>query len=255
MVLLRAFWYAFDRNFLKRVYDVLALPLNDYYAATRLDPSRPDEAARMSSIFDLYAKQGIKCVYFTVPVSFDETVSLHLTRRTEFAERIRSLHKRKTSVSIVSEISLTDKALSFPGLHRLTFRHNKAQYIFLRISPSGDTDALRAMLHALIFRHKLIPVILETERVLLTVPEDAVNSVLSIPHAVYQIDLHSLSTHNTRRLVSKLYASGKTVVFGSGDRFDLYLYNNPEYYTKLLSQAIGADNLGLFILQHNRVFR
>ena len=77
MVLLRAFWYAFDRNFLKRVYDVLALPLNDYYAATRLDPSRPDEAARMSSIFDLYAKQGIKCVYFTVPVSFDETVSLH----------------------------------------------------------------------------------------------------------------------------------------------------------------------------------
>ncbi len=234
---------------------MLTFPLNDYYAATRLDPSRPDDAARMSNIFDVYAKQGIKCVYFTFPVSFDETASLHLTRRAEFADRIRGLHKRKTSVSVVSEISLTDKALAFPGLHRLAFRYNKAEYIFLRIPPSGDTDALRTILHALIFRHKLIPVILETEKVLLTVPEDAVNSVLSIPRAVYQIDLHSLSTHNTRRLVSGLYTSGKTVVFGSGNRFDLCVYNNPEYYTKLLSQTLGADNYGLFILQHNRVFR
>ncbi len=233
----------------------MVMQVNDYFAVPRFSEPVSSDRQRLSEIISIYDQHGVKLIHIACPLSINEPLSVHMFRRDELAESFKSLPRHKVTIRPVSVVALTDEMLIYESLHSLAIQYGNEKYIYLYIPPSSDTDAIRSRLHTLVFKKKLIPVIIGAEKVTLTVPSAAEKSIFNVPRAIYQIDLYSLCAKRTRAVVSHLISSGKRVVFGTGDKFDLCLYSNSDYYTKLLSQTIGTDRLGYFMLRHNRVFR
>ncbi len=226
------------------------LALNDFFAKTHTSPN--DQ--RLSDILSFYDASSVRRLFFAFDYDPDLTVSSHLLKRGKFD---KSMHALKCSVKIstVSVVPLVKNISKTANFEKLAFVSGGERYLFINILPTSDSDMIIAELHNIIYDYKLIPVITGTEITALSIPENAVSSVYRIPRAVYQINYSSLSEKSVRSLAKTLIDDGKTVVFGSGNKFDTCPYANPAYYTKLISRTVGADALGYFTLRHNRVFR
>lgn len=225
------------------------LALNDFFAKTRLLP----DDGRLSDILSFYDASSVSRVFFAVDYDPDMTVSSHLLKRSKFDKAMRAM-KRSVKISTVSVIPIIKNISQTANFEKLSFASGDERYLFINILPTSDSDMIISELHSIIYDYKFIPVITGTEITALSIPESAASSVYRIPRAVYQINFSSLSEKSVRSLAKTLIDDGKTVVFGSGSKFDTCPYANPAYYTKLISRTVGADTLGYFTLRHNRVF-
>lgn len=229
--------------------------LNDFFARTRLDVESDDDLARVLQILSRYGSLTVKTLFFAYDFDPRESVSVHMEKIRHFKERLHIGKKAKLKTEVVSVIPLTRGISMISGIERLSLSRGNTQYLFISIPPASDPDTLVSEIRQIIYIKKFIPVITGIEKAALSLSDGAASSLYKIPGAIYQIDLCSLSSKNTRELVKNLITAGKTVIFGSGDGFDLCPYANFDYYTKLLSRAIGTKSLGYFTILHNRVFR
>ena len=231
--------------------------LNDCFAVTRLHLSFDDDREHFHEILDTYASRDVKRVILACDFNDDESPSMHLSRRREMSNIASKISAYShVHVHVVSAVTVEHGISQTAALERLSYELRGESYIFLRIPPTTDSDMIPAELHGIIYRRKLIPVIVNAERAIKTVPDRAANSLLAIPRAVYQIDMSSLYSPEIRRFVRKLIIQNKSVVFGSGTKFDSAVYAS-ENYTKYLIQTVCADprytSLGQFALAHNRI--
>lgn len=231
------------------------LLLNDYFARTSLNnDNNPSHYNSLTDILSIYDAQAVKKIFFAFDYDPASSVAIHLERRRSFEEFYHKHFRFKIKPSTVSVIPLVPNISNSADLSKLTLTNKGEPYIFITIRPTYDTDMVLHELHNIIYHHKFIPVIVNMEKAVLSIPKDAAASLYKIPRAVYQIDLSNLSSKTVRSLAHELLLNGKTVVFGSGCKFDICPYANPEYYTKLLKRTVSPATTGYFTLRHNQVF-
>ncbi len=227
---------------------------NDYFAETHLRLSDPNDHDQFRFILRSYSERRIKRIILAVNYSDSESCAIHKSDRRELlynAQKLASHTNVKIKAATVFDLDYGISRL--PMLQSLAFDGRSGKYVFLRILPTTDPDMIPAELHGIIYRQKLIPVITCAERAAASVPDRSYNSILNIPNAVYQINISSLQSTAARKFARRLIMRGKTVVFGSGDKFDQCVYGS-DYYTKFLSEVVGSDKLGYYALRHNAVF-
>lgn len=231
--------------------------LNDSFAVTRLHLSLDGDRERFREILAVYASRDVKRVILACDFNDGESPSMHLSRRREMSNVASKISAYShVHVHVVSALTVAHGISQTDALTRLSYELRGERYIFMRIPPTTDSDMIPAELHGIIYRRNLIPVIINAERAVKTVPDRAANSLLVIPQAVYQIDMSSLYLPEIRRFVRKLTIQNKSVVFGSGTKFDSAAYAS-ENYTKYLIQTVCSEpfygSLGQFALAHNRI--
>ncbi len=230
-----------------------SLGFNDYFAKTRLSPDVPLEQSRLSDILAFYDSSCVKRLFFAFDFDLRTSVPIHLQKRRNFEKSVRGC-KSSVRISAVSSVPLVKNISRLKDLDKITLVSGTDRYLFISLTPSSDNDMIVSELHNIIYNCKFIPVITEIEKAALMIPEAAIASVYRIPRAIYQINFSNLSEKSVRSLAKNLIDSGKTVVFGSGDKFDICPYANPDYYLKLITRTVGQAVLGYFTLRHNRVF-
>ncbi len=231
--------------------------LNDCFAVTRLHLSLDGDREHFREILTAYASRDVKRLILACDFNDGESPSMYLYRRREISNLVSKISAYShVYVRVVSAVTVAHEISQIDALTRLSYELRGERYIFLRIPPTTDSDMIPAELHGIIYRRNLIPVIINAERAVRTVPDRSANSLLAIPRAVYQIDMSSLYSSEVRRFVRKLIIQNKSVVFGSGTKFDSAVYAS-ENYTKYLSQTVCTDSrygsLGQFALAHNRI--
>lgn len=229
--------------------------INDNYAITYLNPD--DEAARneFSRIINTCAAAGVTNINFSLPFDFSINVPSNLAKLKLYSS-LFSLNKlsKKLSAACFFTVNLIDGLSQIPDLAELAVRSKNNDRLFLAISPGIDTDIALHELHNIIYKLKLTPVITAYPTTRYYLDDRLSKALLNIPNCIYQIDLSSLTDKLCISALQDLYKADKTLIFGSGSRFDANIYSNIDYYEKRIRSVVGKDNYGYFSLLHNKLF-
>lgn len=241
--------------FFRKAVVMALFSLNDYFALTYLRPDKENDRLMLRSIIDAYERNSVKLIYFAFFFDPYLSVPIHLDTRRTFERTFRENIKCKPRIRAVSVVPLFPGVSKMRGLSRLVTVSNGEKYIFITVPPTRDADMIISELHSIIYDLKYIPVITETEKAVLWIPDRAAQSLYKIPRAVYEINYCNLHMTSVHKLASDLLTQGKTVVFGSGMKFGFSPYGNPNYYTKLINRIIKPATFGYFTIRHNQVLR
>lgn len=229
--------------------------LNDYLAHTYLVRSALKyDADLFRHVLSIYDSLSVRKLFLSYDYNYDLPFQANLKAMRSLSDTVNDISDCSVKLRIIPVVPLINSVVTLDNLPRLSVVGKSGKYLFIRIPPSHDCDYIISCLRSVIYTHKLTPVIVSTEKTVLTIPDKAVESLFRIPDAVYQMDLHSISSHTARMLFHKLVKMEKSVIFGTGDKFDLCMYSNIEYYTKFFTRLLGDDGFAYFTLRHNRFF-
>ncbi len=228
--------------------------INDLYAVTHIDLHSDEGRDDLRRMFSAYYTLGVRKLHLAHSYDPSLTVASYFAKNKNYFDSLQKLPRSGLKVSYIHTVPLVKGISKHADLERLAVKNGVQEFIYITLSPYISADDAISELHGLLYNCHLTPIIVSYQLCRYYLPEKLISALLNIPGAIYQIDLHSLAERSVRSLVRTMIIQNKTVIFGSGDKFDALLHINMPYYTKLLRSSLGENVYGYYILQHNKLF-
>lgn len=228
--------------------------LNDYYAISYLNYESREDLIFAQMIIDSYKRAGVKKIKFAYRYDPCQSPEANIVRAKIIRKTYCSLRHSCVDVDNVIFMPLMpalSKILS--EYDHLLYEHNGKRYVYLSFELPVSHDVVVGELHDILYKLHLTPIITSFEKLPYIKNKETVDTILSVPNAIYEINIASLQSQSTKKMIKDLYRNGKTFIFGSGDRFDSNLYQNIGYYEHLLEKIMGKQEYGYYSLLHNKL--
>lgn len=229
--------------------------INDYYSVSYLPIDTDGFIEELNIISRFYRSHGINRIFMSLTYDPVVTVSAYLSRSSAyFANARRSLCTNVKLVPIHT-VTLFEGLSEISDLYRLALKSGTSSFLYINIPLGISRDVLATELHHIIYKHKLTPVFTRIESVAQFSEKQVFDTLLSVPNATHLFSLPYITNRDSAKLIRRLIADGKNVIFGSADGFDACPYKNVDFYKKHLIRAIGKENFGYYMIRHNRFFK
>lgn len=225
--------------------------INDYYAVTHFDFNSQNSLNEFDLILKVYSAHSVSKLHLAATYDPRDSVLFHLGKTKKYFALIKNSIPNRIKVTTVHTIPLINRISSIPELEKLSIKSGDLNYIYLSIPPGIPNEIIINEIHHLIYKRKLYPIIVSFDKLRYVLSDTAFETLYKIPDAIYQFDISSLQSEDSRASLKLLIKDRKTVIFGSGQHFDACLYKNIDYYFKQIRISLG-DIASAYVLLHNK---
>lgn len=229
--------------------------LNDYYAVSLSNINVESQRKYIERMLKNYSSAYVAKLHLSIDYSPEITIASHLVKyQTAIKALLRSAPKN-LDLKVVHTVPILVGISKIPDIEKLTVTHNNKNYLYIRLPVHGmSNEEVIHEIHHLLYKRHIVPIILSAESIGYYLDEKLAESIFNIPNAIYEINFTNIHQRETKILFKTLVRKNKTVIFGSADKFDAFIFANSEYYIKHMRSALGDEKYMKFILAYRKLF-
>ncbi len=192
---------------------------------------------------------------FAMTADFDcsaESVSIFLLRFQRSQSLLKPLLSKRIQVKFFAQAWLSPGLSQTKDLEKLLF--SKQNLLPIRFPISVYEDWMDLEINHLLYKKKFGLLFTSFEMAILMFPEEIIEKLLRISRAVFQFNYKALTDPKSLRVIKKLIAQRRPILFGSAlDSLQKVYFYEFDYYLESAKAMLSKEEYH-FLIANNRLF-